>query len=147
MRVVVSVLGNVEHAAQLAGLADRFPAVPIVIDHLGHPAVRRGVHDPDFARLLELARYPNVYVKLSGFYHFSSEPFPFAGCWDVTRAVYDAFGPERLVWGSDFPHVVRTCGYGPALELLDRVLSDWSPAGRRRVMGGNALRLYWPGES
>ncbi len=99
---------------------------------------------PQFRQLLGLARRPNVFLKVSGFYHFSNEPFPYRDCHEILRAVYDCFGPGRLLWGSDFPHVVPSCGYGRSLEVVEQLLDDLSAADRQRIFGLNALKLYWP---
>lgn len=145
--VVVSLLCGPAHLRSVAALAARFPDVSIVVDHLGHPDPAVGTGAAAFRELLDLARQPRVFVKLSGFYHFSDQPFPFPGCWDLIRAVYEHFGPGRLVWGSDFPHVAVTCGYANHLRLPEMALANWSPADREAVMGGNALALYWPDAS
>jgi predicted TIM-barrel fold metal-dependent hydrolase len=142
--VVVSVLCGPSHLQRLATLAERFPNVPIVIDHLGHPDVAAGIDDPRFRELLVLARFPSVFVKLSGFYHFAGSEFPYADCWPLVTGLYETFGPRQLLWGSDYPHVGVACGYARALELPAAALNDWSVADRERVMGGNARRLYWP---
>jgi predicted TIM-barrel fold metal-dependent hydrolase len=142
--VAVNLLSGPEHNATIGSLAARFEQVPIVIDHLGHPNVAAGVGDQGFQSLLALAKHDNVSVKLSGFYHFSRQTFPFGDCWELVRAAYDSFGPRRLVWGSDYPHVTVTCGYHRALDFLEQAKSDWTDDERRRVLGDNALRLYWP---
>jgi L-fuconolactonase len=144
LNIVVSLLSSPEHSSVIDALADRFPDVPIAVDHLGHPRVAAGIRDADFQRLLALARHPRVFVKMSGFYHFSEQQFPFADCWDSIRAVYDHFGPQRLLWGSDFPHVLQTCGYANAMRLPEQALESWSSEEQRQVMGTNALELYWP---
>jgi predicted TIM-barrel fold metal-dependent hydrolase len=144
LKVVVSVLSAPEHNEAIASLAARFPQVPIVVDHLGHPDVTAGIFSAGFQQLLALAARENVLIKLSGFYHFSREAYPFRDCWELVRAVYDAFGPARLLWGSDYPHVTVTCGYRGASELLDEAGIPWNTKERNQVMGRNALRLYWP---
>ncbi len=144
LRLVISILCGPAHAAAIGALAERFPDVAIVIDHMAHPDVKTGVHDANFQQLLGLARHPRVFIKVSGFYHFSAQPFPFLDCWDSIRAVLDRFGPKRLVWGSDFPHVQVQCGYERSLQLPEQALDAWQPANRARVMGLNALELYWP---
>ncbi len=145
LKMVVSVLASPEHSMATDRLAARFPDVPIVLDHLGHPQVENGVNDAGFLALLQLAKHPRVFIKASGFYHFSRERFPFADCWDFVRAVYDCFGPERIIWGSDFPHVLLTCGYAHSL-LMPQLALKWTAAEGERVMGANALKLYWPAE-
>src|SRR5262249_26061528 len=133
--VVISVLADLAHAPTIGTLAERFPEVPIVIDHLGHPDPSRGAADPPFRELLALARHPRVLVKLSGFYHFSQQQFPFEDCWPHIRAAYEHFGPRRLLWGSDYPHVEATCGYAQALLLPAVALADWPGEERALVMG------------
>jgi predicted TIM-barrel fold metal-dependent hydrolase len=143
LQVVVSLLAGSEHAPAVDRLAARFPDVAIVLDHLGHPRVEAGVHDPEFQAILRLARHPRVYVKASGFYHFSREPFPYADCWDLVRATYDCFGPQRIVWGSDFPHALQRGGYARNMLMPEEAL-NWTAAEHASVMGTNALALYWP---
>ena len=142
--IVVSLLSDPAHHGTIGELAGRFPQVPIVIDHLGHPDVEAGAGAVAFQQLLALAAHPKVFIKLSGFYHFSRQTFAFKDCWDFTRAVYDAFGPTRLLWGSDYPHVTVACGYQNAIDVLNHALDGCPDTERRLVMGGNALRLYWP---
>src|SRR5438105_14398745 len=111
---------NPDQLQALDSLAARFPAVLIVIDHLGHPNAVTGTKSADFNSLLGLARNMNIFVKVSGFYHFSQRPYPYEDCADMFRAVYDAFGADRLIWGSDFPHVLLKTGYRRSLLLLQR---------------------------
>ncbi len=140
--VVVSLLASPEHAPTIGRLSERFAGVPIVIDHLGHP--RPSSAAADLRPLLDLARHSQIYVKLSGFHHFSRERFPYSDCWPLVRAAYEHFGPERLIWGSDFPHVLLAGGYARSLLVLDQALAEWNARERQAVMGFNALRLYWP---
>ncbi len=144
LRVVVSVLAEPRHAPAIGALAERFPDVSIVVDHMGHPDPAAGAQDDGFRQLIALARHPRVFVKVSGFYHFSTQAFPFADCWDLVEALYEHFGPRRLLWGSDFPHVEATCGYSQSLRLPDAALADWIANERDLVMGENAVKLYWP---
>jgi predicted TIM-barrel fold metal-dependent hydrolase len=144
LQMVVSVLAGPEHLSTLATLAERFGNVPIVLDHLAYPNVEAGVAHPDFQRLLDFARHDNVWIKLSGYYHFCDQTFPYESCWEMIGAVHDRFGPGRLLWGSDFPHVVSKIGYDRGLMLPELAMRGWSEDDRRQVMGLNALRLYWP---
>lgn len=144
LNVVVNLLMNPEHLGALAALAERFPEVPVVIDHLGHPDIAAGVGAPGFQALLALARRPNVYVKITGQYYYSHQPYPFQDCWDFVRAVYDHFGAARLIWGSDFPHVLLKVGYRRSLRLPERAFGFLNDGDRALAMGQNAARLYWP---
>lgn len=141
--VVVSILAGPEHLAAIATWAERFPDVPIVLDHLAHPNVRAGVAAPAFLALLDLARYPNLHVKLSGFYYFSARDYPYSDCDGLVKAVHDSFGPRRILWGSDFPHVLLKSGYAGALAYPARAMTYLTPGDRALFLGGNAARLYW----
>jgi predicted TIM-barrel fold metal-dependent hydrolase len=141
--IVISVLANPEHLPTVALLAERFPDLPIVLDHMAHPDVVGGVQTQEFQTLLKLARYPNVYVKVSGYYYYSRQPYPYADCHDLFRALHDRFGPTRLVWGSDFPHVLLKVGYRRNLLLQQRVYPFLSQDDLDLIMGRNATKLYW----
>lgn len=142
--VVVNLWAGPEHNAQIAALAERFAGVKIVIDHLGQPDVAAGVRAPGFQSLLALGKLENVYVKLSGFHYFSRAAFPYRDCWNLVDAVYEAFGPMRLLWASDFPHVTVSSSYGRSLDLLEEALGPCPEADARCILGLNARELYWP---
>lgn len=139
-KIVVSVLGDFAHLEALAKLARRFSDVPIVVDHLAHPAdVEPGACEP----LLTLSECPNVLLKISGFPHFCNEPYPYRGCIPLVRAVHARFGAERMIWGSDFPHVLLQSGYSRALHWLERTCDFLDASEVDLILGGNASRLYW----
>jgi L-fuconolactonase len=141
--VVITVMGGPENLLALAGLLERFPTVRVVVDHMGLPVVSEGVTSPGFGALLGLARFPGAYIKVSGQGCFSRQPYPYPDCNDLVRAVYDRFGPARLVWGSDFPHILLKIGYRRALLLPQRAYPFLQPAELEQLTGGNAVRLYW----
>lgn len=139
LNVVVNVLCDFEHLPALADLAQRFPEVPILIDHMAHP-------DPiadSFQKLTQLAQFANVSVKVSGFYSFSKQPYPWRDCDELIRQLYDSFGPNRLLWGSDFPHVLLKCGYNRSVTHLERACPFLSDNDLNRIRGRNAFELYW----
>ncbi len=143
LRIPINILANVEHLTTVGALAAYFPDVSIIIDHMAHPAPAAGVDSPDFQCLLDLAQHPNVYVKPTGYYYYSQERYPYADCHPLFRALYDRFGAARLIWGSDFPHVLLKTGYRRSLLMQQRVYSFLSQSDLDMIMGGNAARLYW----
>lgn len=143
LNIVVSILGSPEHLPLIATAAERFPSLPIVLDHMAHPVVERGTHADTFQSLLDLSRYPQVYLKLSGYYYFSGDIYPFADCHPLIRAVYERFGAERLIWGSDFPHVLLKTGYQRSLHFLRRTFDFLTESDLGQIMKENAARLYW----
>ena len=90
--------------------------------------------------VLDLAKYPNVYVKLIP--HKEQEPFPYKDSHDAFKRIYDAFGPQRLMWGTNFPGVERETRYGPALEMFHEHIDWLTEEDKRWVLGETAMGLY-----
>jgi L-fuconolactonase len=132
------------HAAYLETFAQRFPALRIVIDHGAKPPIRDGLaalHDWTRA-ITRLARLPNVQCKLSG---LATEAAP--GWTEHTLRPYvehllDTFGPERLMWGSDWPVLDLNGEYGQWFAVANALLAPLSDAQREAVFGGNATAFY-----
>jgi predicted TIM-barrel fold metal-dependent hydrolase len=124
-------------------IAERHPGLRLVIDHL---AIGSGKDDAAFARLpevLRLARLPNVAVKASALPVFSSEPYPFPGLHRYIREVYEAFGPQRMFWGTDWTRL--PCSWREAVTLFTEEL-PWLSAEDKEWIMGRALCewLGWP---
>jgi len=125
------------------GLAARLPGQRFVLDHLAKPEIRAGRLSPWDERIRELARAPNVLCKVSGLVTEADwgawKPADFRPYLDV---VFEAFGPERLMIGSDWP-VCRLAGDYPAVTGIVEEYLAGRPAGEREaVLGGNAARFY-----
>lgn len=124
-------------------LVRRCPDTRFVLDHLGKPRVARGELDPWRAELAELARCPNVVCKLSG---LITEADP--ECW--TRAqlrpflehALACFGPERVMYGSDWPVSSRTHLYPTWVAILDELLAGFDAEARERFWRGTARAVY-----
>lgn len=105
----------------LSHIASRHPRLRIMIDHVGlHPALRDGQIDPVLNRVLKLAQWPNVAVKASSLPSYVSDPFPFPTLQPRIRKIVDAFGAERVFWGSDLTRL--PCSYSEALRLFTEEL-------------------------
>src|SRR5690242_17456263 len=84
------------YAPQIGELAEQFPEVPVILDHLA----RAGEGTPEeFAGVLKLAKLPEVYIKYSGVNYSSKEKYPYRDAKPIVRKTYDAFGPDRMIWG------------------------------------------------
>lgn len=128
------------HAAELRAFAD-WP-VPVVFGHLGYMRPGAGTDDPGFAALLDLAGSGKAWVKLTGPYRLGAAPLPYPHC-DAPAAALAAAAPDRLVWGTDWPHVMLKGQMPNDAQLVD-LLPRWLPdaALRRRVLVDNPARLY-----
>lgn len=123
-------------------IAERHPDLRLLIDHLGMPVFTQD--DAAFANiadLLALARHPNVAVKLSAAPGFSSAPYPYANIHQHLRRIYDAFGPERLFWGTDITRM--PCSWRDCVTLFTEELS-WLSAEDQALIMGRAL-CHWIG--
>jgi predicted TIM-barrel fold metal-dependent hydrolase len=139
---VISLLIRPEQMRRAETMIARHPDVPVIIDHLGRAPVREGPPYPGFQDTLRLARYPNTYVKVSGIPVISAEEYPYRDVWPVVRLVLDAWGPQRLLWATDFPHIVRQCGYTPCLRLVTREMDFLSASDRDWLLRRTAGTLW-----
>jgi predicted TIM-barrel fold metal-dependent hydrolase len=96
----------------------RFPEVTVVLDHIGGAPTDEDPPYPLLSHVLKMARYPNMYLKLTPQPHKSKLPYPHQDTFPAFRRLYDAFGPRRLMWGTNFPGVLRGTGYARSLELF-----------------------------
>lgn len=115
--------------------------VDIVVDHFGRPDPALGVDDPGFRYLLSLGRSRRVWVKLSGAYRNGDANSPATGV-TATAMLKGAFGVERLMWGSDWPHTQFECAvtYTSVRAQLDSWLPD--PAERQVVLVDTPCQLF-----
>jgi L-fuconolactonase len=126
-------------------LAARHPQLSMVLDHAAKPKLGDADAMTLWACAIEkLARAPNVTCKVSG---LLTELAPNGDRNDVIRAidiVFELFGPERLLWGSDWPVLTRASDYQAWFELARGAIAAHDPDLVGAVMGGNALRVYRP---
>jgi predicted TIM-barrel fold metal-dependent hydrolase len=136
-----------EQLPKLEDMVRRFPKVPVVIDHLARIDLKAADPLPEIQNLLALARYQNVWVKVSELSVLSpSGTYPYKDTFPLVRRVYDAFGPDRLLWGTGFPGATRAQAGRPSLkEELDLVRQEipfFGAADREKILGRNAARLW-----
>lgn len=138
-------LMDVRDIAPIAGKLANLP-VPWVIDHMGYVPANEALKNPGFQTMLSLLRDADGWVKLSGAYRVSVAGPRYADTIPMAEALLAA-RPDRLVWGSDWPHVSHKGPMPNVGDLLD-LLADWVPdaATRDRILADNAYRLYgFPG--
>lgn len=128
-----------------AAVVRRFPDTVIVIDHLGllqpyHPPVPADVW-ADLPKLLALAQYANVRVKISGACTMSRQPFPYDDIWDPILRIIDAFGLDRCMWGTDWTRTIGMLTYEQGVAPF-RNTTRLSPADKAKLMGGTLEKVY-----
>jgi len=133
---------------QAAQLAVRNPDTQLVIDHLGlqQPQAPPPPAEPfaDLPKLLALAAHKNIAVKISGACTLSHGPFPYKDLWDPLGRIFDAFGFDRCMWGTDWTRAVRLLTYKEGVEAF-RVTDRLSDGERAMLMGETLQRIHnWP---
>jgi L-fuconolactonase len=130
---------------QARGLAERNPDTAIVIDHLGlqQPFEPPAPAQPWAAvpEVLGLAAHRNVTIKISGACTLSREAYPYKDIWDPLRRIFDAFGLDRCMWGTDWTRAVKLLTYQQGVDAF-RVTDRLSDTDRRTLMGGTLERVY-----
>jgi predicted TIM-barrel fold metal-dependent hydrolase len=115
---------------QVADMAERFPGVNVVIDHLAMIDIKAPDSD-GFGPLLELARFPNVYIRTSLHNPSKTRLMPYRDVWPFLRRVYDTFGPRRLVWANFFEYAIMK-------DIIPFFISE----DKEWILGRTAHRLY-----
>src|SRR5258708_18881049 len=134
-----------ERLQQIAVIAARHPGLKIIIDHMGFARETMDEHAMAGAkRLCELARYPNVFVKVSALPCYSTQSYPFRNLHYPLKRIIEAFGVERSFWGSDFSRLPRSCSYRQAVTMFTEELDFLSASELEWVMGRGVLAcLDW----
>jgi L-fuconolactonase len=123
---------------------DQFPNMRLVLDHIAKPKIRVGAFDHEWAKnIRELAKRPHVSCKLSG---MMTEVRGGPGSSELLRpyfeTVLEAFGSERLMFGSDWPVCLMRTEHGAWVEMVEQWIASCSEAEKAAIMGGNAQRIY-----
>jgi predicted TIM-barrel fold metal-dependent hydrolase len=130
------------------------PDLRLVLNHLGFfptgfsigadglPHIPSELPAATLPSVVALARHPNVYVMLSGQYGFSNVGYPYDDLSSTVRTLFDAYGPQRMFWASDYPWIADRPGYSRLIELPSRQLPKLSAADLDMIMRGTASRLF-----
>jgi len=124
-------------------LVKALPDMRFVIDHIAKPPIASGATSEWAARLKPLAEYPNVFVKLSGM--VTEADWKRWTVRDITpyvTQVLEWFGPERCVYGSDWPVCLVAASYAHVIDACGQAIGDLPIDERERIFGGNAMELY-----
>ena len=136
-------------------LLEEFPQVRVVVNHLGvcpgagatsrdehgRPRIATPAYNPAYHTTYRLNRYENVVVKLSGQPAFSGEPYPYRDLARWHHNLLEAYGPGRLMWGSDFPFNLADPGYDRLTGVIGELLPGLSETDHTAIMGTTARRF------
>jgi L-fuconolactonase len=125
------------------GLFETLPGIPWVINHLAQPPFKSGDLTAWREEMRHAARYPNVFCKVSG---MVTQVDPAKSFEEQTRPVFEAalelFGPDRLLWGSDWPVSFQATSYRQTHDLLAALVVGLSETEQAAIWGGTAAKVY-----
>ncbi|MGZ8438522.1 MAG: amidohydrolase family protein [Candidatus Limnocylindrales bacterium] len=131
-----------DHLRLVPVVADRHPDLTVVLDHLAKPPFRSVGWSSWHDQLRRAAARPNVVAKLSGLHTAAGPGWTREEIRPAVEAAIDAFGPERLMFGSDWPVCQLVSTYREVIEAIEGLVSPLTASERSEVLGGTAARVY-----
>jgi predicted TIM-barrel fold metal-dependent hydrolase len=142
--VVIQFHLRAAQADQVAVIAQRYPHLRLIIDHMGYPQVSEPA--AAFQPILALARFDNIHFKLSDVHGRSQQPFPYADVQPFIQQLLNAFGATRTLWGTGYPGHHRVKHKWPTLATELRLIREGLPflsaADKEQILGGTAAKLW-----
>jgi L-fuconolactonase len=115
LKVPMTVLAPISRMPDVGTLLEKLPDLTVVIDHMADCPVGQ---PSELEKLIALKRYPNVFVKISHTWSISKQPYPWLDAQEHVKRLYQAFGPQRLMWATDWPIVENHSTYAKALSVV-----------------------------
>ena len=120
-----------------------YPQTTFVIDHLARIGCAKSIDDAEIDALCALAKHPNCCVKVSAFYALGNDSPEYADLVPLIRRVWEAFGPDRLMWATDCPFQVQHGTYEGSISLVRDRLPFISDSDVTAILGGTAARVFF----
>jgi L-fuconolactonase len=139
-KVSMNLLTSPSRLPDAAALIEKFPDLTVVIDHMADCPIDR----PDeLAKVVALAPFPKVFVKISHTWSLSKQSYPWADTHEQVKRLYDAFGPRRLMWGTDWPMHERHATYGQTLSVVRDEMKFLNADDKSWILSKSIERV-WP---
>ena len=140
LKVPMTVLAPITRMPDVVPLMDRTPDLTLVIDHMADCPI----DEPEqLEKLIALKRYPNVFVKISHTWSISKQPYPWLDAQQYVKRLYDAYGPQRLMWATDWPILETWTSYDKALTVV-RDEMKFLNAEDKQWMLSKTVEAVWP---
>jgi L-fuconolactonase len=138
--VPMQILAPITRMPDIGRLAERHPELTVVIDHMADcPVDQPG----ELEKLIALARYPKVFVKISHTWAVSRQPYPYLDAQEHVKRLYAVFGPKRLMWGTDWPIVEERASYRQALTVVRDEMKFLNEEDKSWILSKTVERV-WP---
>jgi predicted TIM-barrel fold metal-dependent hydrolase len=136
----MTLLAPISRMPDIRPLVEQFPDLIVVIDHMADCPVDQ---PKELQKLIDLVRYPKVYVKISHTWSLSKEPYPWRDSQELVRRLCDTFGPQRLMWATDWPIAKELATYSQRLKVV-RDDMNFLNAKDKEWMLSNTVERVWP---
>ena len=115
LKVPMTVLAPIGRMPDVGVLLEKLPELTVVIDHMADCPVDQPA---ELEKLIALRRFPNLFVKISHTWSLSKQPYPWLDAQELVKRLYHSFGPQRLMWATDWPIVENHSTYARALSVV-----------------------------
>ena len=140
LKVPMTVLAPVVRMPEIAKLMEKLPEMTLVIDHMADCPVDQ---PKELEKLIALKRFPNVFVKISHTWSLSRQPYPWLDSQELVKRLHAAFGPQRLMWATDWPIIESVAKYSQALTVV-RDDMKFLNADDKSWMLSKTIERVWP---
>jgi predicted TIM-barrel fold metal-dependent hydrolase len=140
LKVPMTVLAPVARMPEVGALLEKLPDLTVVIDHMADCPIDQPA---ELEKLLALKRYANLFVKISHTWSLSRQPYPWTDSQQYVKRVYDAFGPQRIMWATDWPIVENVSTYERALSVVRDEMKFLNAEDKQWVLSKTIQRV-WP---
>jgi len=140
LKVPMTVLAPIGRMPQVAAQLEKLPDLTVVIDHMADCPVDQPA---ELEKLIALQRYPNVFVKISHTWSLSKQPYPWLDAQEHVKRLHHAFGPQRLMWATDWPIIEGNSTYDKALTVVRDEMKFLNDDDKRWMLSKTIERV-WP---
>ncbi len=140
LKVPMTVLAPIGRMPAVAAQLEKLPELTVVIDHMADCPVDQPA---ELEKLIALQRYPNVFVKISHTWSLSKQPYPWLDAQEHVKRLHHAFGPQRLMWATDWPIIEANSTYDKALSVVRNDMKFLNDDDRRWMLNRTIERV-WP---
>ena len=140
LKVPMTVLAPIGRMPDVAALTEPLPDLAVVIDHMADCPVSQPA---ELEKLIALRRYPKLFVKISHTWSISRQPYPWLDAQEHVKRLYDAFGPRRLMWATDWPISEASTTYARTLSVVRDEMKFLNDEDKRWILSQTIERV-WP---
>ncbi len=140
LKVPMTVLAPIARMPDVAALLEKLPDLTVVIDHMADCPIDKPA---ELEKLIALKRYPRLFVKISHTWSISKQPYPWPDAQQYVKRLYDAYGPQRLMWATDWPIVESHSTYARALSVVRDEMKFLNADDKQWILSKTIERV-WP---